>query len=570
MVGVATSSVPRSLSAINNTRNMQGNLRKSNAEIPAFVSREQSIVLADVDLGAVVAEISKMHMCSKAQSLRVEVEAQEPVASSYIRCVTECGSPIGYHRQTSTYEQSTALSRIHKNSVQAEHEHPSFVVSNVTVGSEGFPRRCELACNWRNLRDESRSNDLRSEIAFLRRSLCSLLVQPMGESESREQVRPQVGDAPRGGETDINAAEVEEEEQNVHEQTNSDPGPSEFPMTAGHLEIQAVNEAVKEMSNAVISLKNLIKDLPSQSSQDHQTVLHDNLERVCRDALRFPDCLTSLLVRRTAELDATRKDRDAAAETLRAAEEEMAAAEAKQMDLMTKTRAFERGKKAADEKMKEAAELSRAVETREKLVAGRERRVVRVEEEQALDDLNRGANAAMEDGIEAAAAEARENGDSTSPSVRLAAAVENEWFPADLEKISNAYPASGHVFLGRDTAVAAKEEELWHRENDLAFRQTNLHHRETALFAREQLLEHMKTAQIQLAENWKAQIASSYADLETEGEDVRAKFGALIALKGRVEEMQARVRGLIGEARELIGRVGEDAGEDGSACGLEC
>ena len=565
MVSVATSSAQRSLSAIKNTRNMQGNFRKPNAEILAFVSMEQPIVLADVNLGAVVAEISKIHICSKAKSLRVEVEAQEAIDSPHIRCVTECGTPIGYYRQNSTHEQSTALSRSRENSVQAEHEHPNLVVSNFTAASEGFPRRCELAYNWRNLIDERRSNDLRSEIAFLRRSLCSLLLQPMAELGSREQIRPPVADALRGRETDLNAAEVEEEEQIAHEQTNSDPGLSEFPMTAGHLEIKAVNEAVKEISNALLSLKDLIKDLPSQFSQDHQTILHNNLERVCRDALRFPDCLTSLLVRRTAELDATRKDRDAAAETLRAAKEKMAAAEAKQMDLMTKTRAFERGKNAADEKVKGAAELSRAVETREKLVAGRERRVVRLEEEQALNDLNRGANAAMEDGIEAAAAEAREDGHSTSPSIRLAAAGENEWFPAGPEKISNAHPARGHVFLGRDTAVAAKEEELWHRENNLAFRETNLHHRETALFAREQLLEHMKTAQIQLAENWKAQIETSYAGLEANGEDVRAKFGALIALKGRVEEMQAKVRGLIGEARKLIGRCGEDAGEDGSA-----
>ncbi|KAL9066299.1 MAG: hypothetical protein Q9161_007675 [Pseudevernia consocians] len=548
-------------------QNIKRNVGDSTAEIKASVSGERPRVLANVDPGVVIAEVSNRHRSSKAIALRAEVEAQERIGSSYIRCVTECGNPIGYYRHDSTQEQSTGLLRPGKHSVSAELEHGFLIVSGFTAGLEGFPRNYEFVYNRTNLPDGTRSNDLRGEITFLRKNLCSLLLQPMAKPGSHEQTQSQVVDALREGKADLNAAEGEEEEQNVHEQTTtkiSDPEPSEFPMTTGHLEIQAVNEAVKKISNALLNLKNVIKDLPSQLSQGHHTILNNDPEGVSRDVLRFPDCLTSLLVRRTAELDATRKDRDAAAETLRAAEVKMVAAEAKQSKLVAKTEAFERDKIVADEKMTEAAELLRAVETREKLVAGRERRVARLEEEQALEDLSCGANAAMEDGAEAAAAEARENEQSISPSARLTAAVDNARFPTGLEKMTITHPARGHVLLGKENVIAAREE-LWHRENNLAFQEINLHYRETALFAREQLLEQMKIAQVQLVENWKAQVDTSYAGLEAEGEEIRAKFRGLIALKDRLDQTQAKVRSLIGEARDMIERSGKDAGEDKSA-----
>lgn len=309
------------------------------------------------------------------------------------------------------------------------------------------------------------------------------------------------------------------------------------------------------------SLNDIVRDLPSQLSQDHRINLLNNAESVSRDILRFPDRLTSLLVRQKAELVATRKDRDAVAEILRAAEENTAAAEEKEMELVAKTEAFGRDKNVADEKMKEVTDCLKAVETKEKLVAGRERRVVRLEEEQALEDLSNGANAAMEDGAEAAAAEARESAKSTGPIIGLTAPttpVENETIPTHLQQTPNFPPAGKHILLGRETAIAAKEEKLWHMENNLAFRETNLHLREAALFAREQLLERMETAQIQLTDNWKAQVEIAYAGLEAEGEDLGAKFRALIALQGMVEGTQAKARG-------MIGRGGDDEDEDKGA-----
>ena len=116
-------------------------------------------------------------------------------------------------------------------------------------------------------------------------------------------------------------------------------------------------------------------------------------------------------------------------------------------------------------------------------------------------------------------------------------------------------PAGEHVLQATDTTINAKEEALWHRESNLACRETNLHLRETALFAREQLLERMKITQIQLLENWKAQVDTSYSGLEAKREDLAAKFRALIALKSKVEETQAKARNLIGEARSLISKV---------------
>lgn len=551
--------IQSSLNAMENTQNVKGNVMVFISENSASISAKQPSMLADIYLSPMMAD-----MYSKAMSLTAETEAQQDVfILSCIRCVTERGTPIScYNRLTSTQEQCTALPRPLRYIMRIANEHDNAVL-NLTAGLESFLSKCELSYDRKTLRDEVKPHNLTCEIDFLRQSLCSLLLQPMAGSEGRGQTRPQGVNAVRDVETDANIAEAEVKEQSMYEQTTKEvpnSGTTKYPMTTGHLEIQAVNEAVKEISNAILSLKNLIRDLPSQLSQDHHTILHNNLESVSREILRFPQCLTSLLVRRKAGLDATRKDRDAAAENLRAADETMAAAGAKEMELVAKTEAFERDKNAADERMKEATELLRAVETREKLVAGRERRVVGLEEEQALEDLNHGANAAMEDEAEAAAAEARESVHSTSPTIGLKAAVENKKIPTALEKVSNFPPASQHVLEGRDAAIAAKEEELWHRDNNLAFRETNLHLRETALFAREQLLEQMKMAQIQLTENWKAQVDGAYAGLEAEGEDMGAKFRALIALKGRVEETQGKARNLIGEARGMIGRGGEDAG----------
>ena len=417
------------------------------------------------------------------------------------------------------------------------------------------------------------------------------------------------------------AAEAEMEEQNNHEQrTNGfpDPGVGDYPMTDGHLEIQAVNEAVREISNAILILKDIVNDLPPQFSDDHQTLLQNNLDFVSGRIVRVPDRLTSLLVQRKAELDAVKKARYAAAETLGAAQERMAAAESKEIELVADAEAFEGNKKMADEKMHEVADLLRAVEMREKLVARRERKVgnleeqekferilnlgadatmeyetealaakasegdsstssseiltiaveklrvgdrrcavVKSEEEQVIEDLNLGADAALEDAADAAEAEAREIERLTSMSKRLNPAVENGETHARLDDRSNTHSASERVSLRQD-ALAGKEERLWHREVIVSSREGQLQ-------AREQLLERMKLAQLKLIANWRAQVDDTYNDLEAEGEDLGNHFAQLIALKNSVVEKQARVQRLVREARELVGAAGVNGGEDEGA-----
>ena len=413
------------------------------------------------------------------------------------------------------------------------------------------------------------------------------------------------------------AAEAEMEEQNIHEQSTNgipDPGVDDYSMTAGHLEIQAVNEAVREISDAILTLKDIVSGLPSELSGDHQTLVQNNLDFVSGRIVRFPDRLTTLLVQRKAELDALKKTRYAAAETLGAAQQRMAAAESREIELVADAEAFEGNKKMADEKMHEVAELLRAVETREKLVARRERKVgnleeeakferilslgadatmededealaavaiesesstssseiltiaveklrvggrksigVKSEEEQVIKDLNLGADAALADAAEAAEAEARETERLTNMSKRLSPAVENGETHAGLDNRSNTHSASERVSLRQD-ALAAKEERLWHREVIVSSREGQLQ-------AREKLLESMKLAQFKLVANWRAQVDDTYNDLEAEGEDLGNHFAQLIALRDSVVEKQARVQRLVGVARGLVGAVGVNGAE---------
>ena len=497
-----------------------------------------------------ISEIWNLHVYPKTMSSGAKYKAEKAIVRPNTTCVTERGNPIGYPWLISTQEQRTALLKHHGYSVQAEPERDGLIVSNFSAGLECFTRGYELACNRMNVPDKNGSDELRSEISFLRKRICSLLLQPVGKPRSCEEPRTQVIDVQSEGRADLNAAGAEK--QNVNEDTTnkvSDADTSDFPMTAGHREIQAEKEVAKEVLNAILSLKNLIENLPSQPSQDDRTILHKNLEGVSRGISQFPDRLTSLFLRRKAELDTIVKDRDAAAQTLRTAENKMAAAEAKEMELVTKTEVINRHRYLSEEKLQQANEMLMAVETREKLVRGRERRVESSEEEQALEELNHGANAALEDEADAAAAEAREVQHSIiSPSIDfVTAVVNNNNFPPSLSSTSTTHP----VLPGRstDTALAAKTQELHHRAHALAFRETNLHNRETALFAREQLLEHMKFAQIKLVGNWKAQIEISYKALEAERGELEGRFMALNALEGRVEEMLVRVGDLVGEAR---------------------
>lgn len=520
-------------------------------------------------------------MYSEAMALRAEAEAQrDHLIMPYLRCLTERQIPTSDYWHTQ--EQNLALSRALGQSLQAEpiYFHPSF--SNYAAAREGFQGSCELAYNRKHLPDENGSNHVRSERKFVRKSLCSLPLQPMAQLGSQERKQPQTFDPLRDDDADLDVFEAEEEEWDVREQATyevSDPGLSRFLTTAGHHEIEAVKEAVRRVLNAILSLKKVIADLPPQLSEAHQKILHNQLEGVSRSLSQFPDRLTSLLVRRKAELDAIIEDRDAAAETLRAAEEKMAGAEAKEMELAIQNKATDRHSSITEgeieeanytltvaearEKMKEAAEMLTAVEAREKLVSERERRVDRLEEEQAFaTELNRGADAAMEDAAEAAAAEARQRERLKSPIVGLTAAMENARLDAGLEDTSNKHPARINVPSERDTAIAVKEQELWHRDNNLVFRENNLHHSETTLSDRERLLEQAKAAQMNLGEEWRAHVTASLAGLEAEKVVLRGRRRALIDLEGRVEATQARVRILIGEARDMVGKGGEDGGED--------
>ena len=87
----------------------------------------------------------------------------------------------------------------------------------------------------------------------------------------------------------------------------SDPGLSAYPMAAGHVEIQAVTEAVRDISIDLIRLKDLIADQSSLFPEDQKAALYNNVEVVSRRIRQFPDRLQSLWVQRKAGLDVTKK-----------------------------------------------------------------------------------------------------------------------------------------------------------------------------------------------------------------------------------------------------------------------
>ena len=332
---MASSSAQKLLSAKGSAQDVDGTVEDSIAKAIAYASGEQPSLLAKMNLRLMIPDTLNLHMYSEAISLKKEAEArQDALIVPGIHFVMEPGVLIGYDRQRCTQQQSAALSRPRRYFVQAEVEHGDPIIKIIisTAGLEDRLHRFELAYNRRTVQGENETHDLMADIHSLWQGLHPLLLLPTVGPGSRKQIQPQDLDAGRNMHTDVIAAETGLKEQIIHEQaTNegSDARVSDYPMTAGHVEIQAVKEAVKEVSNAVLSLKNVIKDLPSSLSRDHQAVLLDKLEGVSRAILRFPDCLTSLLVKRKAKLDATSKDRDAATETLRAAEGKMMAAEAK-------------------------------------------------------------------------------------------------------------------------------------------------------------------------------------------------------------------------------------------------
>lgn len=168
----------------------------------------------------------------------------------------------------------------------------------------------------------------------------------------------------------------------------------EYPVTVGHLEIQDVNKAVQEVSDAILGLKDMIQDLHHHHSirldEEYETALQNNLDRINRTMLRIPDSLATILLTRKAEVDAIIQYRESLVEKMRVAEEKTAAADARERDSVADAVAFEQNiEKLADDRLlwvdKKLEDVStretlvanahRAVETRENLVAVRERRV---------------------------------------------------------------------------------------------------------------------------------------------------------------------------------------------------
>ncbi len=187
------------------------------------------------------------------------------------------------------------------------------------------------------------------------------------------------------------------------------------------------------------------------------------------------------------------------------------------------------------------------------LVAGREQGVVRSGEEQALAELNFGADAAMEDAADAAAAAARWNGHPIRPGSVLIPPVGDP----------NREPTLMRWWRGE--LIALKEERLWQREVIVSSREGQLLAREAeflegdaALVNREQYLERMITTETRIAKYWRAQVV------------VAETLEALIATKGTGKEAQAMMWRLVRQARGLFrmggggeGKVeGEVEGED--------
>ena len=196
-------------------------------------------------------------------------------------------------------------------------------------------------------------------------------------------------------------AEIEMEGPNTNEPNTSmalDPGLSAYPMTAGHNEIQAVTEAVRDISIELIRLEDLVDGQSAHFVGDQSALIYNNVESVCRRIRDFPDRLQTLWVQRKAGLDATIKANQDATEFEQEAHGRMVEAYERELELVEDAEKFEVNRGLADEKLKEAVGLLRAVEKREKLVAIRERRVGDLEE---LDDfktpMNLGMDGAMDD-----------------------------------------------------------------------------------------------------------------------------------------------------------------------------
>ncbi len=194
------------------------------------------------------------------------------------------------------------------------------------------------------------------------------------------------------------------------------------------------------------------------------------------------------------------------------------------------------------------------------VVAGREQGVVRSGEEQALAELNFGADAAMEDAADAAAAAARWNGHPIRPGSVLIPPVGDPnreltlmpWWRGELLMLKE------ERLWHREVIVSSREGQLLAREAELRTREVGFFQRDAALVNREQYLERMITTETRIAKYWRAQVV------------VAETLEALISTKGTGKEAQAIMWRLVRQARGLFrmggggeGKVeGEVEGED--------
>lgn len=446
--------------------------------------------------------------------------------------------------------------------------------------------------------------------------------------------------------------DIDNDEAIINRAFNSEVGA--YPMTAGHLEIQAVKNAVRETSNAILTVKSIINDLPlSRLSLEQQGYIENNLEDVSGRIQQVPEVLTRLLIVRTEEVARLIRDRTIVKDTMQKnlaavglkVEQMRAREEAllrKEKELIVEAEAFQANRNTADAKLKEAVELFRAAEKKEKLLACRERRLVGLEEKQvltkflnpsadgaadekaeadpaiaseddeswpewcekpsadaevelvadrerrvekpveqkAVGEMNLGADAAMEDAAEAAAAERRVMRRPNRPTKNSTTAAEiGETWPTDLERQSSNTTLTSsrdRDLLGPDT-IAAKEERLWQRETHLASkefyvrnREADVRNREAAVLEREKLLKHFKTDQTQLIQiwrteieqlngKWKKQVECEYEKLKVSWDEIMAWNHYLIAFRKNVRgswdeacDMIEKAKGIVREARALL------------------
>ena len=333
------------------------------------------------------------------------------------------------------------------------------------------------------------------------------------------------------------------------------PAPTaiDYPMTAGHLEIEAMKNGVEDVWIAISHLKHTLNHLHNfntiRFTDDYETTLRYNLDFIYQNIARIPARMTAVVLERKNQLDAFKKDQ-------LAVEEKLAAAVARERELVADAEAFEKTKEMANNKMIEAIKLLRAVKTREKFIerraanrkmeqvpeglldmqanaevgneaeaaiaaaegetgrsggftsstkiplpplknetyGRRDRRPVESTEKLPVEEFNLGADAAAEDAAEAADAVTRMDWLMeclTIGSKTKTTIMERDMPPSDPEMTSNISSDVELMQSWRD-GTAAREERLWDREVIVSSREKQLSDRLSTCVAREKKLEHTK------------------------------------------------------------------------------